>query len=832
MHQYFPFPWLLAGLALLAPATGLPHDENPVTLPTVRIVATTPLPASGQDQAEIPAIVQSADNQAIERSNALDLTEFINRRLGSVYINAMQGNPFQADVNFRGYTASPLLGTPQGISVYLDGMRLNQPFGDVVSWDLIPRMAIAHIDLMPGADPIFGLNTLGGALSIRTRDGRSHPGNTVQLSLGSFNRRALEVESGGQHDDLDWYVTTNAMNEDGWRDASPSQVRQLFAKLGWRGDHTTLELSGAYADNRLTGNGLQQGELLDSRYTSVYTKPDETANRAGFLNLTFIHTQSRQTEISGNAYYRRIDTRTLNGDINEDSLDQSVYQPNTAERAALAAAGYTGFPTGGANAANTPFPYWRCIANILLSDEPGEKCNGLINRTGLQQENYGASMQSVTLGTLAGYRNRMLLGAAYDESRARFTQSTQLGYLTPDRGVQGLPAFADGGVTGGDIDGVPFDNRVDMDGRTRTWSLFASDTVSLDEHWHLTVSGRYNDTRVRNTDRIHAPGTPGSLEGNHRFGRINPALGLTYVDAERFKAYLGYKEGSRTPTAIELGCANPAQPCRLPNSMAGDPPLRQVITRTWEAGLSGTLGDSTQWNAGIFHAISNDDILFVAAPDQTQFGYFRNFGQTRRQGLELGLTRRQGALALGANYTFLDATYESSETMGGSSNSSNDASAPGLAGDIRIQPGNRIPLTPRHMLKAWADYQITAALSASVNLVAVSGSYARGNENNAHQADGVYYTGTGRVGGYALVHLGSQYQATDRLRFFAQINNLFDRHYATGAQLGPEGFTANGNFVARPFPAVAGEYPLRQGIFYAPGTPRSLWLGIRYSFGK
>ena len=86
----------------------------------------------------------------------------------------MQSNPFQADINYRGYTASPLLGTPQGLSVYMDGVRLNQPFGDVVSWDLIPRLAIASTTLMPGSNPLFGLNTLGGALAIQTKDGRDH----------------------------------------------------------------------------------------------------------------------------------------------------------------------------------------------------------------------------------------------------------------------------------------------------------------------------------------------------------------------------------------------------------------------------------------------------------------------------------------------------------------------------------------------------------------------------------------------------------------------------------------------------------------------------------
>src|SRR5450759_822950 len=118
----------------------------------------------------------------------------MNRRLNGVYVNEVQGNPFQPDVNYRGYTASPLLGTPEGISVYMDGVRMNQPFGDVVSWDLIPRIAISEAALMPGSNPLFGLNTLGGAVSIQSKDGNSQPGTGIEVSGGSYGRRSAEVE--------------------------------------------------------------------------------------------------------------------------------------------------------------------------------------------------------------------------------------------------------------------------------------------------------------------------------------------------------------------------------------------------------------------------------------------------------------------------------------------------------------------------------------------------------------------------------------------------------------------------------------------------------------
>ncbi|MEG1051326.1 MAG: TonB-dependent receptor, partial [Janthinobacterium sp.] len=331
-----------------AQAANLAADASPIIagdLPTVIITGSMPLPTVEQPRDALAAPVQTASAQQIAGSQALDISAFLRRNLGSVYVNEVQNNPFQPDVSYRGYTASPLLGTPQGLSVYLDGMRLNQPFGDVVSWDLIPRMAISSLTLMPGSNPLFGLNTLGGALALQTKDGRSSPGTAIEARLGANKRRAVEVEHGGSNaQGWHWYVTGNRFKEDGWRDDSPSDVRQVFGKLGWSDARTDIAVTVAHADNALTGNGLQEQRLLARDYRSVYTKPDLTENRSTLLNLTGKHQAGAGLLLSGNVYYRKIDTHTFNGDLNDESLDQSVYQPGAAERAALAAAGYTGFP--------------------------------------------------------------------------------------------------------------------------------------------------------------------------------------------------------------------------------------------------------------------------------------------------------------------------------------------------------------------------------------------------------------------------------------------------------------------------------------------------------
>ncbi|TQK03555.1 TonB-dependent receptor [Herbaspirillum sp. SJZ107] len=814
---------LAAGWPGPAASQPAPAAQRAPAIATVEVVGVTPLPGLDLPRDQVPANVQTLGSRAAAGPDSANLPDALNRHLGSVYVNEIQGNPFQPDLNFRGFTASPLLGTPQGLSVYLDGVRINQPFGDVVSWDLIPRSAIASVTLMPGSNPLFGLNTLGGALAIRTKDGLHDPGTAVQALAGSHGRTELAFEHGG-HDarGWHWYLSGSGFRDNGWRDASPTRLGQLFGKAGWTDSRTEVALSAALAPSRLTGNGLQEGRLLARDYASVYTLPDQTRNRSLLFNLAASQAVGDHLRLSGNAYYRRIRTATLNGDLNDDTLDQSMYQPGAAERAALAAAGYSGFPVGGANAANTPFPSWRCIANVLLGDEPAEKCNGLLNRSDSRQQNGGISVQATWDGQLQGRRNLFSAGAAVDASRVDFRQSAQFGYLNPDRSITPVDFFADGSALGDD--GTPVDARVDLRGRTRTASVFATDTLDLGEALHLTLSGRYNRTIVHNRDRITPGGGPGSLDGDHRFSRFNPAIGASWTPARALTVYGGYNQGSRTPTAVELGCADPENPCKLPNAMAGDPPLRQVVTKTWEAGLRGNTR-SMRWNAGLFRADNVDDILFVA-DNAAGFGYFRNVGKTRRQGLELGAEGRVGALDWSLHYTWLDATFRSPELLNGEANSSANED-----GNIAIAPGDRIPLAPRQVFKARAGWRITPAWSVEAGVLAVSGANARGNENGLHQPDGTYFIGSGRTAGYAVFDLGSTWEVQPRLRLFVQVNNLFDRRYATAAQLNATGFTPDGNFIARPFTAQGDNASVVHSTFYAPGAPRTVWAGLRYAFG-
>jgi outer membrane receptor protein involved in Fe transport len=785
----------------------------------VDVVATTPLPGMDLPLDQIPAPAQTATQADIEKSGAMDLSDFMNRRLNGVHVNEMQGNPFQPDVNYRGYTASPLLGTPQGISVYMDGVRQNQPFGDVVSWDLIPRNAISEVTLIPGSNPVFGLNTLGGALSIQTKDGVTNPGLSGLVTYGSSGRKALQAEEGGgKATGFNWFLAANIFHESGWRFDSPSDVRQGFGRLGWRTAKTDLALTAAYAYNTLTGNGLQDYRLLANNYSSVYTIPDTTNNRSPSFNFRAQHSFTSKLTFSGNAWYRNIRTEGINGNANTNSFDQPVYQPSAADQAALTAAGYTGFPTSGANASNTPFPKWPCIAQALEQNDPTTSCDALTVYSKEVQNDYGVSGQMTWLTTPGGNHNQFTAGAAFDRGTVAFTQNTQYGYLNPDRSMTGVPAWQDS---------------VNLNGATPNWSLYATDTLSLGKEWNVTLSGRYNRSTIDNHDLINPGGGPGSLDAHDVFGRFNPSVGVTYNPMRSLNAYVNYSQGSRAPTSIELGCADPNNPCSLPNALASDPPLKQVVTGTWEAGLRGKLETNVGWTFGAFRAENRNDILFVAAP-QTGSGYFKNFGKTRRQGFQASVDGHIRRISGGLDYTFLQATYQSSETVNGSSNNTSDSSLaglPGLSGVIAIHPGNRIPLVPKQTGKAFVDVTATSKLVFDLGLVAVSSSYARGNENNAYQSDGKYYLGPGISPGYAVVNFAAHYDLNRRLQLAAQIDNLFDRHYYTAAQLAPTGFTSQGTFVARPFPADStGDFPIQSTTFFAPGAPRRAWVELRVRF--
>ena len=199
-------------------------EPPPQFAETIEVVGATPIHGLGIDRNKIPSNAQVILAGDLARTPGIHPGEQIAAALASVHVNEAQSNPFQPDIQFRGFTASPLLGLPQGMAIYQDGVRLNEPFGDTVNWDVLPPNAIAGVNLMPGSNPLFGLNALGGALSLQTKTGFSQPGHGASVFAGSFGRRWLDLHSAGHTDRLGYFATARLLDEDGWRDFSPSRA--------------------------------------------------------------------------------------------------------------------------------------------------------------------------------------------------------------------------------------------------------------------------------------------------------------------------------------------------------------------------------------------------------------------------------------------------------------------------------------------------------------------------------------------------------------------------------------------------------------------------------
>ncbi len=805
----------------------------------VDVVSETPLAGTDLATEQIAAPVQTATSTDIQNSGALELGDFMSRRLNGVYLNEIQENPFQPDVNYRGYTASPLLGTPEGVSVYVDGVRQNQPFGDVVSWDLIPKGAISEMTLVPGSDPLFGLNTLGGALSVTTKSGLTSPGVSLDLLYGSSGRKEVDgAWGGGKATGFNWFLTGTGFHESGWRVDSPSDVRQGFARLGWRTAKTDLALTMSYAYNTLLGNGLQDYRLLALNYESAYSIPDTTANRSPSFNFIARHTFSDALTFAGNAWFRNIRTEAIDPNYNDDAQGQLIYQPTPGEQAILSAAGYTGFPTSGANIANTPFPKWPCIAEALQFGDPGQTCDGVNIYSKEVQNEFGFSGQFTSITSTSMGRNEFAAGALFDRGIINYTQTTDYAYVNPNYTLTSVPAWLNGSTS---VDGVPVDSEVALHGVTPSWALYFTDTLTLPKNVNVTVSGRYNRTIIDNTDLLSPAPGPGSLTGDYVFQRFNPAIGITWSPISSVNFYARFSQGSRAPTAIELGCADPTAPCSLPNSLSSDPPLQQVVTNTWEAGLRGKpeipFFHNFSWNLDAFRGENHNDILFIAAP-QTGTGYFKNFVKTLREGLDANVDGHAARTTFGLDWTFLSATYQSIETLDGSANNTNNFALqgyPGLPGVITVQPGDRIPLIPKQSGKAFLDFQATPKLGFDLDEVAISSSYARGNENNAYQTDGLYYLGPGVSPGYAITNFRARYSLTKRLELGVQIDNLWNHKYYTAAWLSNTALSSTGAIQSLPFSAYnagpyAGNAPAQSVTFFSPGPPRRAWVDLGFKF--
>ena len=788
----------------------------------VDVVGVTPLPGAGVDRDRVPGIVSRIDGAEITERGASSFADALQERLGAVTLEGTTTNLFQPTLRFRGFTASPLLGLPQGIAVFQNGVRVNEPFGDTVQFDLLPQFAIQQAQLSAGADPAYGLNAMGGALALQLKDGFTHTGFRGEFSGGAFGRTQAVAEYGANNGAWALYAGASHFAEEGWRDESPSRVTQAFADVGYRSRSVDAGVSFTYADTDLTGNAPAPIELLDVDRSGIFTFPDVTENRLAFVQGRASVTASDVWSVQVTGYYRDLDRATLNGDEAEfDLCDDDLLPPGAPMNTLCAGddddddddngdddngddddhdADVNGHDHDhddhdGDDEAAAPLVDPR--TGEFITEEAGG--DAAYNRTRTLARGYGGTLQATARTRVGERENVFVMGVFADAADVDFTSHSEVGRLTPERGVAGS------GLRAG-IYGLGGDDLFNTDLATggRALGLFFHETFPVTDRLDLTASGRFNNVAVDIDDHL---GT--SLDGEHTFSRFNPSAGAVFRASDAVSLFARYSESNRAPTAAELSCADPDEPCRVPNAFVSDPPLEQAVARSVEAGLRGrwTGGASRQltWSGAVYRTRIADDILFIASPELIGTGYFQNAGDTSRVGAEVELSGRIARFGWYASYGLVEATFESPLELPGS-DEANDAATED--GSITVEPGDRLPGIPRHSFKAGIRQGITRAWDVALETVVASSRVFVGDEGNDQP----------ELDGYGIVNLRTAYRFDAGVELFARIDNLFDARYATA------GVLAELEVYLREVPDAS------DPRFIGPGAPRSAFAGVRVRF--
>jgi len=706
--------------ALVFPASFVVAADEPVMLAEIEVVGFAPL--SGAVKAKkLPYAVQEYNKEDLEKSSTYSVAEMLSSRAASVTINSAQGNRLQPDLQFRGFTASPLLGLPQGIAVYQNGVRVNETFGDSVNWDLLSASSIERMQVVAGSNPVYGLNALGGAITVQTKTGFSTLGKTAAVTLGSDAARDFSFTAGDNNGRWGYFVALDSLQEDGWRDFSDSEAFNLYSALSWRGNGKELDLYLNVADTELRGNGSVPEELLQQDRSAVFTHPDITSNELAQLSLSFRQRFDESSQLSVNAFYRQNTTDSFNGDGSEFEECEAPLDDD-----------------------------FLCDDDGMVADQFGndvsEDFDAINNRSERKQHSTGLTAQWLEKGNWWGLPQQLLVGADYIYGKTDFESSVEFAELTSTRGTTESGLFYGPDAT-------------DLESTNRTASLYLSDLIRFNNRFSLTLSTRYNDTHITSQDRS---GVNPDLEGNHSYKRINAGAGALYRWSDDVTVYGNLQQSSRTPTPVELVCSHPDAPCNLPNSFLADPPLDDVVSLSAELGLRGHSERVDNWRVGLFHSTNRDDIIFQTTGGvSSNQGFFTNAADTVRKGLEVELAGAIDDWTWYANYTYLHASFAD----GFISSSPNHPQA--VAGKLAVASGSRLPGLPEHNLKLGLTHQLTDQLEWGVETIVNSGQYLRGDE--ANQDD--------KTAGYGIVNLFGSYQLNKTIEVQLRADNVFDKEY-------------------------------------------------------
>lgn len=746
----------LLPLVPFAVSASLAHAEEPV------IIVTAPGGAIDADEA------QSVGADEITIGARADLTAALARNVAGLSIAEATGNPWQAAITWRGYGVSALQGTEQGMAVYLDGVRFNQPFGDTLALDLLPEAAIATAQLR-AASPIYGRNALGGAILLQTAKGSDRLGLESAVSADSFGSYGAAASYGTRNA----FIAVDGQHDDGWRDDSPSRLLRGFAAFDFAGENWQLETKLLGADTRLTGNGVAPVELLDADYRAVFTKPDLADSRYGRITVIPTLELSTTTRLQGTLHYQALRRDSANGDAAEFGAcddDPSILCVGEEDE------GFEEILLDGATGKAIP-----------VDDDIDDYA--VFNRGRERTKGGGVGLQLLDERETRKGDRRLALGVVYDEYRTNFSAVSELGELLEDRSVGPL-----GEQLLSEEESI---TAVQVTSRLRDFAAFASAEIPLTPVLSAEMGLRWSYNRVRLIDRI---GT--ALNGTHVFRDLLPSIEFDFEPAPNFRLSAGFAETSRNPTPAELSCADPDAPCALANFFVADPPLDPVKAENWYADAQYQLGTVTL-GAGIWRSDSRNDIRHIPSEIRGR-AYFANLGRSRRQGVDLSAEWRSGPWEIGADYTYTDATFRSDFEISSPAN----PAAEDDEGEVSVERGDRLPNLPRHSGNIRLAYdtdqwRITgfARLRSSQILV--------GDEGNDNDP----------LSGYAIFDAAGYVKLLPQLTLVAEVRNLFDRKYATFGTFSE----VDEVFLAE---APDAENPRA----YAPGMPRRFSIAIKAKF--
>jgi iron complex outermembrane receptor protein len=736
--------------ALTAPAWAQSGAEQ--------VVVYGALPSNtGLSSAKVPATVNSLSAADITAAHGATVLDSLGTQAPGVSLSDSQGNSMVEDLRFHGFEASPLQGTAQGIAVYQNGIRLNEAFGDTVNWDAIPQGAIARMDSW-SSNPVFGLNALGGAINVIMKNGFTFDGTQATLQGGSYGHGMASVEYGETDGNFSFYGAAEGVTDSGWRLHSASNLARLYGDIGWRFGQSEIHIMGSGAQSGLGVVGPTPIQLAAQGSAAVYTWPQTSQNRIGSLAAGDTTKLGDDWQIAASAYVRTLRQRHVDG--NDADFESCSTKSSFGGDICLQDDGF-GTPPGGKTAA---FRNQFVILNPAGQVFPfsNSAVYGTVDRTFTDTVTQGGSLQLTGGAALLGLGNYFTAGGSVDHSAIGFRSNSILGRIFPDISVAVDPVLAGSGNSVHTLGALGY-APADLAGTTNYYGLYAVDALDLTEALTVTAGFRLNVADIATRDRS---GNAAELTGSHGYSHFNPLAGLTYKIADGVNVFGGYSQANRAPTSLELDCANPNQPCLLEDSLVSDPPLKQVVAETGEAGLRGETAawDGTlNWSASAFRTNSHNDIVALGSVIQGR-GYYANVPATRRQGVDLSARYKTQSWSAYANYSYLDATYQ----FTGALSSPNNPQADGN-GNVTVTPGDHIPVNPANILRTGGDFEILPRLTVGGDIHITGSQY----------YDGDYANQNAKLPAYWLANLRLSYAASDNWELFGVVNNVFNRHDAS-----------------------------------------------------